>query len=180
MLEDERLVWRLKRGDKEALRRIYEKYKNRLLTLAVSLVHDPGAAEDVLHDVFVSFAGGVGQLQLRGSLHKYLTASVVNRVRDRYRRNKHRSVELECVAEPASNSSVPEQSAMLNEESHRLTAALGELPLLQREVIVLRLNAGMKFTDIAEMQGVSLSTAQGRYRYGLDKLRMVLRGGPKR
>lgn len=176
MLEDERLVWRLKRGDKEALRRIYEKYKDRLLTLAVSLVRDHSAAEDVLHDVFVSFAGGVGQLQLRSSLYKYLTTSVVNRVRDGFRKNKHRSDQLNRGAETAADSKAPEQSAMLNEESHRLTAALSELPLQQREVIVLRLKAGMKFTDIAKVQGVSLSTAQGRYRYGLDKLRKVLRG----
>jgi RNA polymerase sigma-70 factor (ECF subfamily) len=180
MLEDERLVWRLKRGDKEALRRVYEKYKDRLLTLAVSLVRDHSAAEDVLHDVFVSFAGGVGQLELRSSLYKYLTTSVVNRVRDRFRKNRHRPVELGCAVETASNSKVPEQSAMLNEESHRLTVALSELPLQQREVIVLRLNAGMKFTDIAKIQGISLTTAQGRYRYGLDKLRKVLRGESER
>ncbi|MGD8500507.1 MAG: sigma factor, partial [Phycisphaerales bacterium] len=95
MLEDKRLIGELKRGDKEALRQIYMEYKDNLLTIATSLLHDTSAAEDVLHDVFVSFAGSVGGLQLRGSLRSYLTASVVNRVRDKYRRKKHHLVELD-------------------------------------------------------------------------------------
>ena len=57
MLEDKRLIWELKRGDREALRQIYMEYKDSLLTIAASLLHDSCAAEDVLHDVLVSFAG---------------------------------------------------------------------------------------------------------------------------
>ncbi|MGD2095235.1 MAG: hypothetical protein PVH77_09545, partial [Phycisphaerales bacterium] len=68
MLEDKRLILELKRGNKEALREIYMKYKDKLLTVAVSLLHDVYAAEDVLHDVFVSFAGSARRLELRVSL----------------------------------------------------------------------------------------------------------------
>jgi len=53
MIEDEVLKWRFKRGSKDALRRIYEKYLNHLLTLAMALLNDAGRAEDVVHDVFV-------------------------------------------------------------------------------------------------------------------------------
>ena len=56
MFEDALLVWRCKRGSKEAMRGIYEKYRNGLLTLARSILNDREAAEDILHDVFVSFA----------------------------------------------------------------------------------------------------------------------------
>ena len=52
MIEDEVLKWKFKAGSKEALRRIYEKYLNRLLTFAMALLNDAGAAEDVVHDVF--------------------------------------------------------------------------------------------------------------------------------
>ena len=89
MLDEKRLIWELKQGDKEALRRIYIEYKDNLLTIAASLLHDTYAAEDVLHDVFVSFAGGIRNFQIRGSLKNYLTASVVNRVRDMYRKKRH-------------------------------------------------------------------------------------------
>jgi RNA polymerase sigma-70 factor (ECF subfamily) len=179
MLEDKRLIGELKRGDKEALRQIYMEYKDSLLTIAASLLHDTGAAEDVLHDVFVSFAGSVGGLQLRGSLRSYLTASVVNRVRDKYRRRKHHLVELDQAGQITSDLHDPERSAMFSEESQLLTGALARLPLEQRETIVLHLNGGMKFKEIAQMQGIPMSTVQGRYRYGLAKLRTILKGEMK-
>jgi RNA polymerase sigma-70 factor (ECF subfamily) len=176
MLEDEHLVWRLKGGDKEALRWIYEKYKDSLLTIAVSLLHDIGDAEDVLHDVFVSFARAARQLQLRSSLHSYLATSVANRVRDKFRRSRSRALEVSQVKPGNSNSVDPEQSAILSEESQLLTAALTKVPLEQREVIILRLKGGMRFKEIADLQGVSLGTVQARYKYGLDKLRTILNG----
>ena len=180
MLEDQRLLWRLKRGDKEALRSVYEKYKDNMLTVATSLLHDTGSAEDVLHDVFVSFAMSVQKLKLRSSLRKYLITSVINRVRDRFRTKKHHIVELDEVGPIASDSESPERSAILSEESQLLTRALARLPLEQRETIVLHLKADLKFKQIAQMQGISISTVQGRYRYGLSKLRTILNGEMKK
>jgi RNA polymerase sigma-70 factor (ECF subfamily) len=174
MLEEKRLIRELKQGNKEALRRIYMEYKDSLLTIAASMLHDTYAAEDVLHDVFVSFAGGIENIQLRGSLKSYLTASVVNRVRDTYRKKRHHLVELEEAGQLAANFEGPVRSAEFDEEAERLTGALARLPIEQRETIVLHLNGGMKFKQIARMQGIPLSTVQGRYRYGLEKLRTIL------
>jgi len=175
MLDDERLIAQLKHGDKEALRRIYMEYKDNLLTIATSLLHDTGAAEDVLHDVFVSFAGSVGRLRLRGSLRNYLIASVVNRVRDKFRKKRHHTVELGEAGQVPVDSVDPERSAIFSEESRRLTDALSRLPFEQRETIVLHLNGRMTFKEIAQQQGIPISTVQGRYRYGLDKLRTILK-----
>jgi len=175
MLEERRLIGELKRGDKEALRQIYMEHKDNLLTIAASLLHDPHAAEDVLHDVFVSFAAAVGGLQLRGGLKNYLVASVVNRARDVFRKKRHHLVELEQAGQVASDSDGPERLAVFGEESRLLTDALAQIPMEQRETIVLHLTGGMKFKEIARMQGIAISTVQGRYRYGLEKLRMILR-----
>lgn len=72
MLEDRRLVWRLRQGNPEALCRIYEKYRDDLLRLAVSLSNDTAAAEDVVHDVFTSFIRESRQFRLTGSLRSFL------------------------------------------------------------------------------------------------------------
>ena len=56
--------------------------------------------------------------------------------------------------------------------------ALGQLPEEQREVVALRVYASLRFPVIARHQGVSVNTAEGRYRYGMAKLRQCLpRGG---
>jgi RNA polymerase sigma-70 factor (ECF subfamily) len=180
VLDEKRLILELKQGSNEALRRIYMEYKDNLLTIAASMLHDTHAAEDVLHDVFVSFAGSIGKIQLRGSLKSYLTASVVNRVRDMYRKKKHHLLELEEAGQLAGDSDGPVRLAEFGEDAGRLTDALAQLPLEQRETIVLHLNGGMKFKKIAKMQRIPLSTVQGRYRYGLDKMRTILKERAKK
>jgi len=177
MLDDKRLLGELKQGNNEALRQIYMEYKDNLLTIAASLLHDPWAAEDVLHDVFVSFAAGVRGFKIRGTLKNYLIASVVNRARDVFRRKKHHLIELDEAGPIAADSGDPQWSAAFSEDARLLTDALGQLPPDQRETIILHLTGGMKFREIARMQGISISTVQGRYRYGLEKLRAILKDG---
>jgi RNA polymerase sigma-70 factor (ECF subfamily) len=176
MIEDELLKWRFKRGSKDALQRIYEKYLNRLLTLAMALLNDAGAAEDVVHDVFVSFAESAGHFKLAGNLKSYLTTCVMNRARDRIRANQRQPMRLDGTEPISSDLSGPDHSIICSEQSQRLNHAIAQLPNEQRDVIVLRLKGEMRFREIAKLHGVSVNTIQGRYRYGLNKLRSVLNG----
>jgi RNA polymerase sigma-70 factor (ECF subfamily) len=70
----------------------------------------------------------------------------------------------------------PDRAILCSERAQRLTHAIAELPDEQRQVIILRLKGDMKFRDIAKLQNVSINTIQGRYRYGLDKLKSMLNG----
>jgi RNA polymerase sigma-70 factor (ECF subfamily) len=176
MLEDKLLVWKFKRGSSDALQRIYEKYKDDLLALAVSLSNDRSSAEDALHDVFVSFARYADKLQLRTSLRSYLLSCIANRVRNMNHTGLHRSVELEQAETIGSDCNRPDKIVMSTEMSEHIDKALSYLPYQQREVIILHLQSGMGFRVIAESQGVSINTIQSRYRYGLDKLRSILNG----
>ena len=175
-IDDELLKWRFKRGSREALARIYEKYVHALLSLAMGLLNDPHAAEDVVQDVFVSFAQGAEGFRLKGSLKAYLAQSVVNRVRDRVRRQRSQQRRVDALTAAASDSVGTDRSLLYSERCERLSAALAQLPYEQREAVVLKVKHEMKLRDIARLQGVSISTAHGRYRYGLDKLRILLNG----
>jgi RNA polymerase sigma-70 factor (ECF subfamily) len=176
MLEDEWLKWKFRRGSRAALARIYEKYLDPMLTLAVGLLNNTAQAEDVVHDVFVSFARSADDFRLRGSLSGYLATSVVNRVRDYQRRRRREAVGRDAKSCVSRESPGPDDLVIFTEQAGRLTQAVAELPEEQREVVLLRLTADMKFRDIAKLQQVSINTVQGRYRYGLDKLRSVLNG----
>jgi RNA polymerase sigma-70 factor (ECF subfamily) len=70
----------------------------------------------------------------------------------------------------------PDKAIICSEESQRLNCAIAQLPNEQREVIALRLKGEMTFSQIAKLHNVSVNTIQGRYRYGLNKLRSVLNG----
>jgi len=176
MIEDELLKWRFKCGSRDALRRIYEKHLNRLLTLAMALLNDAGDAEDVVHDVFVSFAESAEEFRLAGSLKSYLATCVVNRARDRIRAHQRAPAMLDESEPISSDVNGPDHAIVCSEESGRLNHAIAQLPTEQREVIVLRLKGEMKFREIASLEGASVNTIQGRYRYGLNKLRSILNG----
>jgi len=173
MFDDQLLKWKFKRGSDEALTRIYEKYVDTLLTLAFGLLHDAAAAEDVVQDVFVAFAQSRQSFQVWGSLSGYLATSVVNGVRD-YQRRQRRHVGKDARRYVPPGPPGPEQAVILTEQAQLLGRAVAELPDEQREVVLLRLKAGLKFRDIAKLQQTSINTVLSRYRYGLERLRSLL------
>ena len=174
MLEDKLLLLRFKRGSPDALRRIYEKYKDDLLALAIALSYDRAAAEDALHDVFVSLAQYAGKLRLRTSLKSYLSSCIANRVRNLKRAKSQQTVQLNEAEAFSKDCDRPDRLAMSAELCRGIEQAMAQLPYDQREIIILHLQSGMRFRTIAAAQGVSINTIQSRYRYGLDKLRSLL------
>ena len=180
MLEDKLLLWKFKHKSADALRCIYEKYKNDLLALAIALSNNKTIAEDVVHDVFVSFAQSADKLQLRKSLRSYLSTSVANRVRSLGRAKVEQAVQLDSAGIAGPDSARPDRYAISKEQAQRVGSALAELSYKQREVIILHLQSGLKFKEIAKAQGVSINTIQSRYRYGLNKLQSILDGEVKK
>ncbi len=174
MIDEKILVWKFNRGSKDALRRLYEKYKDDLLGLAVTLLRDRAEAEDVVHDVFVSLARTAGGFTLSGTLKGYLSTCVANCARDKNRLRSRLDVGLDAAEDVGSDSDDPVEYAVGSEETERLQDALGRLPYEQREIIVLHLHQEMRFREIAEALGVSINTVQSRYRYGLEKLRSIV------
>ncbi|MHC4171010.1 MAG: RNA polymerase sigma factor [Planctomycetota bacterium] len=177
MLEDRLLVWKFKRGGRDAFCRIYEKYRDDLLRLAISLLTESDTAEDIVHDVFASFIRDARRFRLTGSLKGYLATCVANRAR-----NVNRAYKLRHGSGPekppptVSKRDRPDRWIIVSDELRRLNNTLAKLPYDQREAVVMRAQLGMKFRKIAEWQNVSSKTAQSRYRIGLDKLKSLLNG----
>jgi RNA polymerase sigma-70 factor (ECF subfamily) len=155
---------------------VRQQRQDYLLTLAIALLNDVNVAEDVLHDVFVSFVNSAENFRLYGSLKAYLASCVLNRARDHVRANQRHPDQLEEANLISSEANGPEQSVIYSEETQRLNYAIAKLPYEQREAVVMHLKGGLKFREIAKLQGVPINTVQGRYRYGLDKLRSLLDG----
>jgi RNA polymerase sigma-70 factor (ECF subfamily) len=175
VLEDKLLVWKLRRGSKDSLCRIYEKYRDDLLRIAAGLLSERGEAEDVVHEVFVAFVIASSSFTLTGSLRGYLTTCVANKARNINRKmSRRRTVSLGEIEPGIANIKRPDEWIILNEEFRQLCSAMAQLPYEQREAVVLHIQGSMKFREIAKLQQTSVRTALSRYRYGLDKLRSIL------
>ncbi len=173
-MKDGRLVHRLCRGDVDALRQIYHRYKDDLLTVAMSLLGDPHAAEDCVHDVFVHFATAPADLQASRSLRGYLIRCVANRAKNLLKRRQLQPVPQTDGQHGADPRDCPACRLIVSERSMQVFAALAQLPAEQREVITLHLHGQMRFREIADQLNLSINTVQSRYRYGIEKLRNLL------
>jgi RNA polymerase sigma-70 factor (ECF subfamily) len=130
-----------------------------------------------VQDVFVRFAETGSRIRPAGNLRKYLMTCVANRVRNRRRdQRRHETGGIEGAASVPSGNRGPEQWAIVNEELVRLSEAMAQMPYEQRETVGLYMEGGMTFREIAAIQDVSINTVQGRYRYGMRKLRTLLNG----
>jgi RNA polymerase sigma-70 factor (ECF subfamily) len=161
---------------KAAPSRIYDKYKLDLLKLAMLLTGNIHHSEDAVQDVFVRLAESYDRISDHGNLKNFLITCLINRIRTLRRDSqRHQTAQFDGAATTTSRISPPHQWAVANEQMQRISEAMRQLPVEQREVVTLRFEGEMGFGDIARIQNVSVNTVQGRYRYGMEKLRSLLK-----
>jgi RNA polymerase sigma factor (sigma-70 family) len=104
-------------------------------------------------------------------LYGYLRAGILNGIRDMIRRRSRQ--ETRMIRNRLSDEILhgPHECSVQSEEVTLAEKLLRTLSEPQREVVSLRIGQGLKFKDIARVQGVSSSTARGRYRYGIFHMR---------
>ncbi len=171
MTDDKTLIGRLKRGDQAALESIYLKYRPLLMATACSYHVDRHVAEDIVHDVFLSFTKRMTDFEINHSLYGYLRAGILNGIRDMIRRRTRQESRVSRNAWSDEIVHGPHERSVQSEEVNLAEKLLHTLSEPQREVVRLRIGHGLKFKDIARVQGVSSSTARGRYRYGISHMR---------
>lgn len=156
------------------LEAVYLDHKDDLLTAVMCLIGGRRPmAEDVLHDVFVALARQPRPV-LKNNIRNYLITACLNRARDLLRRREAPASSGDHVIDGASVRHDPARALELEEGANGLFLALSSLPPAQREVVVMHVHGRMTFREIAETLGVSINTAQSRYRYALAALRKLL------
>jgi RNA polymerase sigma-70 factor (ECF subfamily) len=183
-INDETLIAAIAAGDAAALDQLYVRYRPLAFGAAFGVIQDASAAEDVLHDAFLSVWRAASSFcPDRGSLRAWLLTISRNAARDRVRdRARARRVQrpLDVVARELSGGDDVATTAAMAAETRRLHAALAALPASQRTVIELNFFGGLSHGEIAARCGVPLGTVKGRVRLGLLRLRRELDERPER
>ncbi|UCD48796.1 MAG: sigma-70 family RNA polymerase sigma factor, partial [Phycisphaerales bacterium] len=148
------LVWRCKRGSAAAMAQIYGKYRRDLLILALALLNDKAAAEDIVHDVFVAFAEGLPDFSLTGRLRAYLMTCVANRARNHNKAKRPSEVVAAGTSRDSAGGLEPSERLVCSEQLGRLAEALDQLPYEQRETLMLHVYSGLSLRAIARAQGL--------------------------
>lgn len=175
---DRELIARYRRGDVDAFETLVTRYRRPLFAYIMSMTQNAGESEDVFQDVWVRVMRKL-RLYKQDNFQGWLMRIAHNMVIDRVRRSRP-EVSLEqadgssLTDRLASGAVTPGQRLEHTELGARIEEAVSRLPLHQKEVFALRLQAGLSFKDIARVQKVSINTALARMQYALSKLRPVL------
>ena len=172
---DDALIGALAGRDLTALAVLYDRYGRVAYALAYRILGEPEAAEDVVHDGFLSAWRGAGSYRSeRGNVRGWLLSIVHHRAVDVLRRKTtFRPAPLEVAEQRPADEDTAEE-ATRNVEHATVRAALEALPQAQRRTIELAYFGGYTNVELAEIMGVPLGTVKGRMRIGLQKLRRAL------
>ena len=175
--EDIALLARVAAGDQDALGAFYDRYASTLMAVAVRVLNNASAAEDVVQEVFVQIWEHASSYDRE--LGKPLSWAVVltrNKAIDRLRgRIRGEKLMVRAAAEAVGDDFAPPKR-LDADVSDRVQAALKELPTDQRQAIELAFYNGLSQTEIAERLAQPLGTIKARIRRGMYKLRDQLEG----
>lgn len=179
--DEARLVREVQAGNFLALEQLYERYSRQSYGLALKILTNPEAAEDIIQEAFLKFWKQPGSFDpQRGRFATWLLSVVHNLCIDQLRRKRATAVSLdqeeglEQVANIPDNSASVEEEVWLGMQRNLVQKALGNLPPEQRVVIELAYYKGLTQQEIAVQTGLPLGTVKSRVRQGLLKLRDLM------
>jgi len=166
---DASLLSAIRSGDENAMALLYDRYSPIVYSVALRVLGDTSAAEDVLQEVFIQLWRNPGLFDSsRGSLGAWLAVIARNRAIDALRK-RHPETDIGDVivsVEPDMAGHAERARVM-----EKVLAALGAMPLAQRSALELAYFEGLTHTEIAAKTGEPLGTIKTRIRAGLLALR---------
>ncbi len=162
-------------GEPDAIASIYDQHHVAVRAFATRLLGDAAAAEDLVHDVFVTLPKAMGRWKRTSSLRTFLIGIAVNHARHHARAARRRRSAMERLGkEPRAPGSGPEGAFDRSELAQALRRALDKLPLRQRVAFVLCEVEERTSVQAAQIVGVSEGTIRSRLHHAKAKLRASL------
>jgi len=185
MTDDSKSIARgLKQRDPELLDLLIEQYQLRLFRYLLHLTGSRERAEDFFQETWVRVLERGSQYDGKWKFEAWLFTIARNLVLDWHRRKKPQS--LEALADPDEGTSfgvkdekgiTPLESYLNEEQREGLQASMTKIPVVYREVLVLRFQEEMQLDEIAGILSTPISTVKSRLYRGLEALRTTMTGG---
>jgi RNA polymerase sigma-70 factor (ECF subfamily) len=173
MDEDIELLDRYASGDREAFEELVRKHQKPLYSLFFRLVSNHDDAADLLQKTFVRAFTGIKGFERRSSFKTWLYQIAVNLAKNFYRdRSVVQQVPLDEVIIRKDPRTL--DTLIRKEDRSLLRKALTELPPKQRLTVMLRIQEGKTFDEIAGIMQCTVGTAKANYHHGVQKLKAMM------
>jgi RNA polymerase sigma-70 factor (ECF subfamily) len=172
---ERRLVSAAQRGDAEAFRDLYRAYRDPIWGLVVSLVGDSHQAQDVLQNVFFKAFKGLGGFRFQSGLFTWLYRIARNECRNYLRRRDGPHVPLEAIIGRFEEIDGTRASEREEERRAVLRNAVKQLPFKMREVVILKYQEDLSYSEMSRILGCPPGTVASRLNRALLELEARLR-----
>jgi RNA polymerase sigma-70 factor, ECF subfamily len=172
---DAELMEAVGRGESDAIQEISKRYESSLRNAIQSVLHDDGETDDVLNDVFLQLWDQAGRFNAAKGLHGFLVTIARRRALDRlrrriaYRRATDR-FEIELKTRYGDNMRMYDFQPPNSDLAELLQGVIGNLPVLQQEVVHLAFFEGLSQREIAARKSIALGTVKTRLQLAQKKL----------
>lgn len=170
------LIARLSRAEPEAVGKAYDAHHSAVRAFAQRLLGEPGAAEDLVHEVFVTLPRALRNFRGEASLRTFLISIAVHHARHFVRSAARRRAAMNRLeSEPAPEGTPdPEHVVRRKELARVLARSLDQLPIEQRVAFVLCEVEERSSREVAEIVGAPEGTIRTRLFHAKRKLRTEL------
>ena len=179
---DHELMQEYADGNQQAIEMIFERYKSKILNFCVRILGNRADAEDVTGDVFLKLFANKYTYDPRAKFSTWLFTIARNDCISRIRKRKNlvsiwfgnKNSEQADQWDIPDESHMPDHTAKQKETQTFVRRAIQQLPLEQREAIVLREYHKMNYEDISKVLNCSLEKVKVLIFRGREKLRVEL------
>ncbi len=172
METDAALLRRTKRGEEEAFLTLYQRHRMPAFRFAYRLTGSAAEAEDIVQECFLSILGRESFDAGQGSLRTYLFGIVRHLAWKRSRRMEREREDNE--ADDREGAADPLRDLLTSERAAMVERAVAQLPLLQREALILFEYEEMCLEEIAEISGAEVNAVKARLFRARESLRRRL------
>jgi len=177
---DEDLMLSYQQGNAAAFEVLYERHKGGVFRYLLAKCHQQAIAEELFQDVWMKLIAARDRYEVRAKFTTYLYQLAHNHFIDYYRKTrtdvflqKDQDKDVEQMA--SNDQKQPDDQLEMQRQTETLLQLVERLPDEQREVFMLREEAGLTVAEIAKVTGVNTETAKSRLRYAVKKLRTGLK-----
>ena len=170
--DEDILLKRLQKGDKEIYRILFDTYFRLLCLYATSLIRDRAQAEDIVQNVFLNLWIKKDTLEVKTSIKSYLYKSVYNLFINEYRRAQRNESILDTLHHEVLEQSIHDEEYSIQRKLEWINKEIDLLPPKSKEIFVLNKRRGLSYEEIAQMLDISKNTVDSHISRTLKRLRL--------
>jgi RNA polymerase sigma-70 factor (ECF subfamily) len=177
--DEANLISRCQKGDQDALKEIFDQYREKVYRIAYGVVRHREDALDIVQEVFIKLFRSIKNFEGKSRFYTYLYRMAMNTAIDHSRKMK--KISMSSIDEEGGFTPVdavenrPDRIAAKKELGEMLIKAMDNLPDDQRATLIFREVEGLSYRETAEATGCSIGTVMSRLHYGRKKIQESLR-----